>query len=346
MTLSDTRGAPLEEAAAWWAKFQECEPAAEDVAAWLAWMDDDKANAEAFESVNGLALRIRRTRTTAPFALAGLTGNHIRRRISAKQYAMAACILAAVGVLGVLALMRVPRSDVEVAGGASYHYVTQTGGQREVLLTDGSRVILGGASSIVADFSPKRRTVRLVNGEAYFEVRHEASGRPFEVDAGIATVRALGTAFNIRKDDSRVAVTVTEGRVKVARQESAFSELAEAAGIEHPEAAEVGRAEQIIIEPRNTRLAVTEADPVRATSWREGRLEFIDEPLDVVIRSVSRYSVHPLMADDVGLHSITYTGTFVPNNLDSWLGALQTVFPVEVSREGAVTTIRARPRVK
>jgi len=350
----------MEEAAAWWARFQECEPAADDMAAWLAWMDQEPENAAAFESLNELALRIRQTRTEAPAVLQPLVEQRpsrgwLRNCVAflssmsfsnaaslPTRYVLVTCLVAAAGVA--LLFAGVPRLRLHYASDrpASGQYITPTAGQREVLLEDGSRLVLGGASAIATEFSAKRRMVRLLCGEAYFEVKHEVSGRPFEVDAGFATVRAIGTAFDVRKDDRHVAVTVTEGRVKIERKDGFLSGLAAAAGIARPQIAEAGRAQQVVIEPDATRLAVTTTDPVRVTSWRRGHLEFIDEPLDEVIRSVSRYSVKPLKGDDPALRSITYTGSFVPEHLDGWLEALQNVFPVEVRRTDGVTVIQAR----
>jgi len=129
-----------------------------------------------------------------------------------------------------------------------------------------------------------------MRGEAYFEVKHEAPGRPFIVDAGLATVRALGTAFNVRRNADRVAVTVAEGRVQVARTEGGLLGLADAAGMHRAQAVEMSRAQQVVIQPKDAPIAVAAADPRRASAWRQGRLEFVDEPLDVVIANVSRYS--------------------------------------------------------
>jgi transmembrane sensor len=328
--------ARMQEAAEWWAHFQEREPAAEELTEWLAWMEQDQANARAFQSMNELALSIRHTRTSAPNLASRMRPVQRISRVTGKQGAIAAALVGAIclSLLLVWGATRIMRNDLV--------YATSTGEQRAVLLADGSRVMLGGASAISADFTSTRRNVRLVAGEAYFEVKHEAPGRPFVVDVGPATVAAIGTAFDIRKSDARIALTVTEGRVKVNQQEGLLSRLAEVTGMARAQIVEVNAAQQVVIEPHLEPLTVASADPRLATAWREGRLEFVDEPLDAVIQNVSRYATRRLVGDDERLHSMTYTGSFDPKHLESWLSGLEQVFPVEVSRTGEVTRIHAR----
>src|SRR3546814_1997107 len=48
-----------------------------------------------------------------------------------------------------------------------------------------------------------------------FDVAHDAS-RPFVVDAGVGTVTALGTRFQVQRNEDRVSVTLLEGAVGIA----------------------------------------------------------------------------------------------------------------------------------
>lgn len=59
-----------------------------------------------------------------------------------------------------------------------------------------------------------QRIVALLEGEAMFEVTHDAA-RPFMVDAGIGTVTVTGTRFDVRRDESMVEVAVESGSVDV-----------------------------------------------------------------------------------------------------------------------------------
>lgn len=84
-------------------------------------------------------------------------------------------------------------------------------------LNDHSHVWLNAGSSIIypVAFSGKDRKVS-INGEAYFEVAHDAR-KPFIVEKGNTSVQVLGTHFDVRAydNDAQLKVTLLQGKVKV-----------------------------------------------------------------------------------------------------------------------------------
>lgn len=93
-------------------------------------------------------------------------------------------------------------------------YTTDTAEQRTVTLEDGSRIELNARSRLRVTYSKSSRTVELYDGQALFQVAKDAS-RPFLVKSGEATVRAVGTQFDVHRKDDNTTVTVLEGRVAV-----------------------------------------------------------------------------------------------------------------------------------
>ncbi len=65
------------------------------------------------------------------------------------------------------------------------------------MLNDGSVVNLNTNSLMRVQLTPELRHVVLERGEALFKVTHDKK-RPFDVDAGSTTVRAVGTEFSVR----------------------------------------------------------------------------------------------------------------------------------------------------
>jgi transmembrane sensor len=105
------------------------------------------------------------------------------------------------------------------AGAAWLHaqrglYTTSTAEQRTVTLEDGSRIELNARSRLRVTYSKTVRTVELYDGQALFQVAKDAS-RAFLVKSGEATVRAVGTQFDVYRKDDHTTVTVLEGRVAV-----------------------------------------------------------------------------------------------------------------------------------
>jgi transmembrane sensor len=90
--------------------------------------------------------------------------------------------------------------------------------QRQVILSDGSKISLNSASQLKYPkaFNGKTREVYL-SGEAYFDIEHNAA-KPFIIHTGKVITTVLGTAFNIKEDSRQhtVIVTVTRGKVSVA----------------------------------------------------------------------------------------------------------------------------------
>jgi transmembrane sensor len=123
-----------------------------------------------------------------------------RRRLAA---AVAACALIA-SVAGGL-LWRANRFPT---------YSTDIGERRSLTLADGSTVDLNARSTIRIEFSNAERRVDLLRGQALFQVTKDKR-RPFIVRTAEASVRAVGTQFDVYRKTAGTTVTVLEGEVAV-----------------------------------------------------------------------------------------------------------------------------------
>lgn len=97
---------------------------------------------------------------------------------------------------------------------------------RHIILPDSSIVVLHGGSTLdyPAAFPADSREVTL-NGEAYFDVRHD-NKKPFIIHTGNVRTVVLGTAFNISTEGNKVTVSVTGGKVRVENGKKVLAELA------------------------------------------------------------------------------------------------------------------------
>jgi transmembrane sensor len=320
--MSTTRLAPLprkclEEAAGWWARIQDADAANEEISAWLEWLDADAQNREAFERIQQLSLRLQATQRVA------LASGSLRRAPRVRWLAAAAVLIIVVGT-AVIARFNASSTARPLT------FSTNVAALEQAPLPDGSMISLGGSTAVEARYDSAARVIRLDEGEAYFEVRHEPTLRPFIVNAGHLSIRALGTAFNVRKTQERVDVTVTEGKVSIASSAQASADVEVAAG------------ERALYDPGTDRIRIASVDAQHALAWRERRLEFVDEPLDSVIANVNRYSPRRVDVVDVDLHSYSYTGTFHPDALDEWLIAINRSFPVTIDAHGDSIIITQR----
>lgn len=204
---------------------------------------------------------------------------------------------------------------------------TALGEQKTVTLSDGSSIVLNTESLVEVDYSGFVRAIRLVAGEAYFEVEHDAN-RPFIVHAGEDMVRAVGTAFAVYLKGESVEVTVAEGRVAL------MPENADGIGasIEAAPSAEVAAGERATLIKSSAPQVKQIAEPAlaRQLSWRTGLLSFAGEPLSVVIDEVSRYTDYEIEVVEPSINSIPIGGSFRVGEVDEFLLALEGAFNIKV----------------
>ncbi|MBP7142310.1 MAG: FecR domain-containing protein [Opitutaceae bacterium] len=263
-----------------------------------------------------------------------------RRRWLAPLALAAAAALAIVGVLN----MTSPVAD----GSYSAAFVTAAGASQTVQLPDGSVLRLNTDSAVVADYSANERRVRLKRGEAFFSVAKNPQ-RPFWVDAGAVSVRAVGTEFNVRFRPESVEVLVKEGKVSVnpLPAKSATTEAADPPPTHMIVAGEQATVSLPASEARERpQVLVASVDAQRmesALAWQQGRLEFTDTPLADVVAEFNRYNRHQLAIGDPSLRAEPFGGTFAPQGYEAFLEVLEQSFGIVGERRGNETILRRKP---
>src|SRR5208282_4876872 len=242
-----------------------------------------------------------------------------RRKHRNRLIALAASALLLAGTAAWFALRY---ADVQVLD-------TAVGEQRRITLADGSRLDLAPDSRLSTRFTLARRDVQLERGQAFFAVAHSAM-RPFIVRVNGLTVTAVGTAFDVRISPSSTVVTVSEGRVNVA---SGADEMGGGAGT-HSEIVRAGVGQRVTFSKSARRLGVATVDPKVAGSWRDGKLQFLGEPLEDVAGAINRYGAAQIVVAPA-FQQTRFTGTVAPANVHDWLEALEQIYAVEVVDQGA-----------
>lgn len=245
--------------------------------------------------------------------------------------------IAATLVLVILA----PRLLTIVRGPAApTAYQTGVGGLKEVHLADGSTITLGGQTKLLVAFAAQRRTVNLVQGQAWFKVVHD-SRRPFIVAAGDGTIEDVGTAFLVTRESDRVIVTVTEGEVEVSPQRAQSIPNPLLTARPHLMPIRVGGGEEIEFGDNGALGSIRPADAGAATGWTHGQLTFDDQPLRYVIETMDRYSSRRIVVGrEAG--ALRFSGIVFDNEIDDWLRSLGAIFPVTVEERGAEVLIEMR----
>ena len=199
----------------------------------------------------------------------------------------------------VMALLGITSLYLGNQGYFSREITVKTGDARSlspVRLPDGSIISLNRNTvlSYRSHFGKSRRNVRL-NGEAFFEISHDAS-RPFIIDAGKADIRVVGTSFNVITSNKREDVEVFVETGKVLLSDKAGSSTLEL------EPGFIGT-----MSNRGSEKSVNK-NP-NYMSWNTGRLVYKGEKLNTVFNDLRKIYGSDIVTDDPAILENPWTTT-------------------------------------
>ena len=177
---------------------------------------------------------------------------------------------------------------------------TSAGQQEEVLLDDGTRIVLNENSKLsfpkrLADMS--ERVVQL-RGEAYFDVS-ENPEKPFKLTTSQTQITVLGTAFNVRAypHETITEVEVSEGKV--------------AFGVLNSEAAIILEAnDRATFDTSSNKLSRRKVAALNANAWYTHQLTFKNTPLEEVFSALERYYKVEIELANPQIAACHFTGNF------------------------------------
>lgn len=283
----------------WFVRLRDGKQDAATRAEFLAWLSTDPRHEEEFRGLEILwnakpfleavkALPVDRSEPMQPRS----------RRWPLRAAALAASVLLATGIWQYPSLTVALQAD----------YVTATGAQTQVSLPDGSTMLLNTDTAVALDFDAGRRQVRLLRGEAFFDVVHDPA-HPFTVSGQYGAVEVLGTAFAVRTGNDEDEVVLERGRVQV---------LCLCEG--QPRAV-LAPGETVSI-TASAVSPVHAADPSATLAWREGRIIFENVPLGDVLEELRRYHRGAIFVADERVNQMKVTGNY---RLDDVEGAVRTL---------------------
>lgn len=296
------------EAAAWVAQIHGEEQSPEGEARLRAWLGESDEHRRAFERLTRAWEQAGKIRLRASQDAVAIEP---RRRSRFVPWAAAAAML-------VLALgVAVYRLRVDAM-------VTEVGQQRVSVLPDGTRVTLNTNTRIEVNYDEHARRVRLIRGEAWFEVAKNATW-PFLVSVDGEIVRALGTSFIVRRDGTQgISVTLVEGRVSI----TPIDQKAE------PGEAQVLAPGQRLVLSEHSTSAVDRPDLTRVTAWRHGRVEFDATSLDDAAAEMNRYSKTRIILADADLARLSVGGVFRAGDSEEFVRIVTSAFGLRADRQG------------
>lgn len=191
-------------------------------------------------------------------------------------------------------------------------YVTDKGQQRTLTLADGSKVTLNSASALAVHFDQTTRRVELLQGEAYFQVVKDKT-HPFIVNSNHSEIRAVGTAFDVLRQNNQTKVELTEGMVDIqdARQL-------------HRERLHAG---QSVLISDDTIALQPSRKPENMALWRDGYLQFDNLPLQEAVELINQYRKGRVVLLNTTLANKRVSGLFRLDALDQAVVSFKDAVP-------------------
>lgn len=199
--------------------------------------------------------------------------------------------------------------------------------KKELLLPDGSTVILNANSSISysEDWGEAAEREVWLQGEAFFEVvkayNESKTSVPFVVHSENLDVKVLGTSFNVGERRGHTEVTLVTGKVKLEnklkKNDSQYLEPGEHA--------------EISVSDREIKKSVVDTE--KYSSWIDDKIIFEKTALLEIKNVLQDHFGYEVIFQDEEITDRKFTGVIKTDNLDVFLRTLEISFDVEVTRQ-------------
>lgn len=295
----------------------------ESEAAFRAWHDADRRHAGAYLRAEAAWMLLDRAQVlTHGVGLAAVSDDILSRPLVAPAAAPRTPVRPSRrhALMGGLAASAAAILGVGYAASRRATYETRRGELRNVPLSDRSLAAINTDSHVEVAMGESSRKVQLVKGEAWFEVAKNPDA-PFVVSAGDIRVRAVGTAFSVRRHANGADVLVTEGTVETWSVRDPDKRTRLSAG-SRAFVTEIAEPVAVIAQPE-------EID--RKLAWREREIILREESLAAAASDFNRYNDQQIIIADAALQDIKLVGGFQVDRPEAFARAVHSAFGVPVS---------------
>ena len=264
-----------------------------------------------------------KTAQTKPARIPGFPGKRHRSSRSQVILRYAAVFILAIGI-GYL--FKLYSNKLHRMQTAIEYKVVKVGNQERftVSLSDGSTITLDAGSEL--KYPTKFRESRDVylNGEAYFDVARD-DGKPFQVHAGKALVRVLGTKFNVRNwnDKYNVVVTVNEGKVSLQSEDTNI-----------PDKVVLIKDQQSIMGLDGRPSGPKIVDATKYTRWMNNEIHFENATVREVLAQLERWYNFTFELPDTSIGNQALTIHIQRTTVDDVFQAIGIITETDVIRDG------------
>ncbi|UZR96265.1 FecR family protein [Chondrinema litorale] len=201
------------------------------------------------------------------------------------------------------------------------------GQKNTIVLKDGSKIKLNSGSKIrfPENFEEDKREVFL-EGEAYFEVEHNAS-QPFIVNSGGIRTKVLGTSFNIKNIEShnKVEIALVTGKVEIVKNAS-------------HEKVTLSPNELLEVDNETNDMSKRSFEPSKELGWKDGIIQFKEAKTDEITEVLENWYDTKIVIKNTPSNK-GFTGEFDNESLETVLQGLSFSIGFNYKLEGNTVII-------
>lgn len=201
-------------------------------------------------------------------------------------------------------------------------------GMEKVILRDGTIVWLHEGSRFTFAGSGEGKRTATLRGEGLFEVAKDPS-RPFIISCGDASVKVVGTSFNLKSDNDGMELKVLTGRVSVsiATNPSGIVVI--------PNEVAVYRKQLGL-----TKSVMEREDAKTLTAGTDYNMAFKNAAIKTVIARIERKFGVEVVVENPRVNDCRITADFTDRSLDSTLVTMRELLDIGYTIEKSTVTIR------
>ncbi|WP_255465736.1 FecR domain-containing protein [Pigmentiphaga sp. H8] len=317
----------MQRALEWQVTFWSGEITPRERAAFDRWLAQDPGHARAWNQVQRTGQRVRSL--TGP-----VEGEALRAADAARRTGTRRTLLRAMGLFTAAGVAVYTARNAPPVQSMLAEHRTRRGERQNLLLPDGTRLVLDTDTAIDLRFTAQARDVLLRAGEVFIATAPDPRGaqglppRPFSVHTRHGAVQAIGTRFAVRLSDGKSMVSVDEGAVRVQPRLAS-------AGPVRLEAGQRTWFSEAAVEPPTASIP---GDP----AWTRGLLVAERMRLRDFLAELGRYR-NGVLRCDPAVQDLVVSGVYPLDDTDLALSTLAHALPVRID---SVTrywvTVRAR----
>ncbi|MGV3765068.1 MAG: FecR family protein [Chitinophagaceae bacterium] len=241
---------------------------------------------------------------------------------------------AAAAVVGIVALTLF--FERGFGGREKVNESTAFGIKKQVMLPDGSTVVLNANSSVSfgKDWNGAQPREVWLKGEGYFDVKKSGNntgeGWKFLVHTGALTVEVLGTRFDIRERRGVTEVVLEEGKIALSFLNKAHKGVRMTPG------------QMVVYDPQKGIKEIDTTNAVHYTAWKKNKLILRNPTVAEIALYLEDNFGYKIVLEKEEMGTKKIEGPILYDNLNDVLFILSTVLHTEVIRKDS--TIILRPR--